>query len=157
MTQPISSGLHVTVYPAKGQTAEAQGADELQCYNWAKNQTGIDPQTQQAKVDSQTTQAPQQAQTKGTRAKGAVGGAAAGALIGEIASDDAGKGAAIGATTGVLAGGARARREERADQEAQTKAKEEQEKAQAAQAESLNTFKKAFGTCLQGRGYTTAH
>ena len=30
-------------YPAKGQSAQQQQADEGQCYGWAKSSTGVDP------------------------------------------------------------------------------------------------------------------
>jgi hypothetical protein len=69
---------------------------------------------------------------------------------------DAGKGAAIGATTGLLAGGHQARKSQK-QQQAQTQQAQQSDAANlAAHNERMSTFKKAFGTCLQGRGYTVS-
>lgn len=143
--QPVSKSLGVLVYPAKGQTGEKQSVDEQQCYNWAKTQTRIDPQAPAPSATStESASGP-----GGERVKSAARGAAAGALIGEVADNDADQGARVGATTGVLAGGRKAREQKRAQEE---KGKTD---VQAAQTEQQTTFKKAFGTCMQGRGYTT--
>jgi hypothetical protein len=142
--QAVAKSLGLIIYPAKGQTPDQQSTDEQQCYEWAKAQTGIDPQA------PPPAPAPVQEAQGGQRVKGAARGAAAGAVIGEVANNDADEGAKVGAAAGVVAGG----RQKRQDQ----KAAEEQAKsqAQATQTERLTTFKKAMGTCLQGRGYTTA-
>lgn len=39
----IASGLGLYVFPAYNQTKDTQEADEVECYKWAKEQTGIDP------------------------------------------------------------------------------------------------------------------
>jgi hypothetical protein len=31
------------IYPKNGQTKEQQAADQFECHNWAKGQTGFDP------------------------------------------------------------------------------------------------------------------
>ena len=36
------------IYPANGQNAEQQKTDEGECFIWARDETGIDPMTQQA-------------------------------------------------------------------------------------------------------------
>jgi hypothetical protein len=142
--------LGVFVYPAKGQSAAKQKQDERECYAWAKDQTGFDPMTAaKANTDSAAKAAQQQTAeaTKGTAVKGAAKGAAAGALIG-AAAGDAGKGAAIGAAAGGVGG------------RAGKKNAEKQAGAQASNAatasanQQVDTFKKAAGTCLTGRGYT---
>ena len=79
----------------------------------------------------------------GERVRGAARGAAAGAVVGGIAGD-AGTGAGAGAAAGVVAGGARARQNQRA-QNAQ---------AQQQQQDTLATYYKAYGACMEGRGYT---
>jgi len=134
----ISSSLGVIPYPTKGQTPSQQNQDEGECYAWAKQQTGIDPMA----VASRPTTQPGPPVGGGERVGGAARGAAGGAAIGAI-SGDAGKGAAIGAVAGTLAGGARARRN-RATQEVQ---------AEQAKAKTLQTFNRAFGACMEGRGY----
>ena len=126
------------VYPAKGQSAKQQSSDDGACYAWAKQNTGIDPAYQ-----TPPPQASGPATGGGERAGGALRGAAGGAIIGGIAGD-AGEGAAIGAVVGTMAGGRRARQ----NQEAQN------QQAQAQHQQQLNTFYRAYGACMEGRGYT---
>lgn len=87
----FASGLGLYAFPTKDQSSEQQDADEMACYKWAKEQTGVDPlnppEVQAQEVDRSV---------DGTAVVGAAHGAAAGAAIGAIAGD-AGKGAAIGA------------------------------------------------------------
>ncbi len=130
------------VYPAKGQTAEQQSKDDGECYAWAKGNTGIDPAAL-----AQAPAAPAPTGPTGARAKGAVRGAAAGAVVGEIANDDAGQGAKTGAAVGVVAGGARTRQARR-NSEQQAQAHNQQQQQQMA------TYYKAYGACMEGRGYT---
>lgn len=148
----IHQTLKVFVYPAKGQAPEQQQKDETECYTWARGQTGIDPTgpatapaATPAKVDNPA---------NGARAAGAARGAAGGAVIGAIAGD-AGKGAAIGATAGTMRGGAQKRKGKQAAEQ-QQKQGEAQAKQQAAatDAQKMDTFKKAYSACVQGRGYT---
>lgn len=126
-----------SVYPAKGQSAEQKNTDDSQCLAWAKQDTGIDPAAVAATP-------PPPAGPQGERLRGAVRGAAGGAVIGEIVDDDAGKGAAVGATAGVLAGGRRARQKQAA----------QAQQAQASTAQTIDTYYRAYGACMQGRGYT---
>lgn len=151
----LAATMNVYAFPQKGQAPEQQSQDEAACYQWAVQNTGTDPfdlQKQAAAQTQQTEQAKQQAQQagKGAGAAGAVKGAAAGALIGEIASDDPGEGAAYGAAAGVIAGRRRARA---AQAQATQQAEAQGQKAQAATAEQLTNFKKAFSVCLEGKGY----
>jgi hypothetical protein len=128
------------VYPAKGQAAQQQTKDDGECFVWAKQTTGIDP----AVVAS--TPPPQQtgpAVGGGERVKGAARGALGGAAIGAIAGD-AGQGAGIGAVVGTAAGGRRARQ----NRDAQN------EQAVNQQQNLVNTYYRAFGACMEGRGYT---
>ena len=120
------------VYPAKGQSAEQQKKDDGACYGWAKNNTGIDPA-----VVAQTPPPPSgPAVGGGERLKGA----ARGAVVGEIAGGHGGEGAAAGA----LVGGHRARQNQAAQQQS----------AQAQKSQTMNTFYRAYGACMEGRGYT---
>jgi len=138
----LASGLGLFVFPSNDQNKEQQDTDEMACYKWAKEQTGVDPlnppEVQAAQVDRSA---------DGTAVVGAAGGAAAGAAIGAIAGD-AGKGAAIGA----VVGGLRGRRAKVVGDEMQ----QQQNNAAAAAAteEMMNNFKKAFTACLEGKGYT---
>ena len=137
--QSISSSLGVIVYPAKGQPEQQQNMDEGECYAWGKQQTGIDP----IAVASTPTQQSGPATGGGERVRGAARGAVGGVAIGAIAGD-AGKGAAIGAVAGTMVGGRQAR---------QNKAGKEQQ-AQQSKSATLQHFNKAFGVCMEGRGYT---
>lgn len=115
------------VYPQKGQSKDQQGKDEYECSKWAKEQSGVDPAAPPTP----------QAGAKGRGAmRGAAKGAAAGAAVGAIAGD-AGKGAGAGAVVGGLGG----RRRAKAAQ-------------QEAQAGAASSYQRAFGACMEGRGYS---
>jgi hypothetical protein len=128
------------VYPAKGQSAQQQSQDEGQCYAWAKQSTGIDPAVVASSPPPQQTDP---AVGGGQRVGGAARGAAGGAAIGAIAGD-AGKGAAAGAVVGTMAGGRRARQQQAA----------QNQQAQAQQQGAIQTYYRAYGACMEGRGYT---
>jgi hypothetical protein len=138
----LASGLGLYVFPSNDQNQEQQDADELACYKWAKQQTGVDPlnppEVQAAQVDRSA---------DGTAVRGAARGAAAGAAIGAIAGD-AGKGAAIGA----VAGGLRGRRAKVVGDEMQQQGNNAAASAQTK--EMMDNFNKAFSACLGGKGYT---
>jgi len=151
----LAPTMNVYAFPTKGQKPEQQSQDEAECYSFAVQNTGTDPfslQKQSQQQAQQAEQAKQQAQQagKGAGARGAVGGAAAGALIGEIASDDPGEGAAIGAAAGLIAGRRRARA---AQQQATQQAEKQAQQTQAATAQQLDNFKKAFSVCLEAKSY----
>ena len=137
--QSLSSSLGVVTYPSKGQSAQQQSKDEGECYAWAKQQTGIDP----VAVAGTPTKQEGPAVGGGERVKGAAVGAVGGLAIGAVAGD-AGKGAAIGAVGGTLVGGHKARK---------NKAAKEQQ-AEQNKAATLQHFNKAFGVCMEGRGYS---
>jgi Glycine zipper len=137
---PKPATLGLFVYPNSGQEAAQQGQDENECYGWARQQTGIDPTA--PPTQAETPDAP-----RGGAVKGAAAGAAGGAAIGAIAGDT-GDGAAIGA----VAGAARGRRaQKKAKKQAEAQAKQA---AQSQDAQKKETFKKAWGACLEGRGYS---
>ena len=138
----ISTGLKLYAFPSKGQTQKKQKADEFECYNWAMEQSGIDP-LNLPKVEA----APVQSGPTGGAVVGAAKGAAAGAAIGAIAGDT-GKGAAIGAVAGGLAG-------RRAGKQQQAQANQQsQAAATQAEADMKASFTKAFSACMEGKGYT---
>lgn len=127
------------IYPAKGQSQKKMEKDKYDCYGWAKNQTGFDPMK-----PPPTTQAPPVHQ--GERVRGAARGAAVGAAVGAVAGD-AGKGAAAGAVGGTMVGGKRQRDKMRQSGQAQQQ--------QAADYDAQrSTYDRAFGACMEGRGYT---
>jgi len=133
--------LGVFVYPKNNQSPQQQQKDENECYSWAKQQTAIDP-------GAPSTPAPQQAQkAQGGGVRGAAGGAAGGAAIGAIAGD-AGEGAAIGATAGAVRG---RRQQRKANKQAEQQAKQQ---AGAQQQQGMSTFRNAFSSCIDARGYS---
>lgn len=150
---PASSGqktlaatMNIYAFPTKGQSASQQSEDEAACYQYAVQNTGVDPfqlQQQSAAQAQQTAAAQQQAKQagEGAAATGAVKGAAAGALIGSVSHGaSSGQGAAYGAAAGLLIGN-------RKKKEAQAQA------TQQATAEQLTNFKKAFSVCMQAKNY----
>jgi hypothetical protein len=132
-------GQDLVVYPAKGQSKDQMEKDKFDCYNWAKQETGFDPT-----AGSTTTAAAPQSESSAVRgaARGALVGVAAGAIAG-----DAGKGAAIGAASGGLLGGMKGRDQRRQQESAQ------QQQA-AAQNKKRSDYNRAYGACLEGKGYT---
>lgn len=128
----------VFAYPKKGQSQEQFEKDQFECHKWAKGQTGVDPTQPQQSAAAPPPQ-------KGGAVRGATRGAALGAIGGAIAGD-AGKGAAIGAGVGAAGGAMRKAESQRQQSQAQQQA---QAQAQAARAQ----YDKAYGVCLEGRGY----
>ncbi|HIG40875.1 MAG: hypothetical protein ABGY96_26210 [bacterium] len=136
-----AASADLMIYPANGQDSAQQQSDEGECFVWARNETGIDPMAQQATAPTSTQQ----------QSGGGVGGALKGAAIGGIV--DGSDGAKTGAAVGVLAGRSRQNRHNRhAQQQQQAQA----EQAQAVNAQNKATFDRAYGVCLQGRGYTVS-
>jgi hypothetical protein len=144
-----SASLGLYVFPAKNQTPAQQSQDEQACYAWAKDQSGIDPAAVKANPDSAAKAAGAKADsaTQGAAIKGAAAGAVGGAVVGGIAGD-AGTGAGVGAVVGV-AKGRKAKKQATAQAEKQAA---EQNKAWAAG--QIDTFKKAYSACVEGKGYT---
>lgn len=128
------------IYPAKGQNQQQQEKDKYECYGWAKNQTGFDPM--QA---GSAPKAPPPPQPGGQRVKGAARGAAVGAVAGGVAGD-AGKGAAAGAAGGAMVGGMKKRDQQKA-------AAQSQQQQASAVAAKQGDYNRAFGACMEGRGY----
>ena len=139
-------GNHV-IFPAKGQTAEQQKADELAAYEWATKQTGWDPYKAQEQLAAHGNAAQQVAEsTKGSAVGSAARGALLGVAIGAIAGD-AGEGAAIGAAAGGLTGGMRSNRTRKA-------AKGSTNNAQAVYKQQFDVWDKNYVAALEGKGYT---
>jgi BON domain/Glycine-zipper domain len=147
----IHKKLTAFVYAANQQSPDQQQYDEMDCYNWAKSQTSIDPMGPPTPVQ-QVEKGENEA--KGSRVRGAARGAVGGTVIGGIAGD-AGKGAAIGATVGTMRGGRQVRQgKAQAEQDYQQAQAQAQQQAAATDKQKISTFKKAFSVCVQGRGYT---
>jgi Glycine-zipper domain len=160
-----SKSIGVFAFPRNNQNADQQLKDESDCYGMAKQQTGIDAQSPPPKpMSAEEKQAQQQQaaanapQAQGTRVRGAARGAAGGAMIGAIAGD-AGKGAAIGAVGGTMRGGLKQRQtnaasKQQAAQKAAAQQAEAEKQALVQHEEGLDTFQRAFGACMDARGYS---
>jgi len=142
VAQTLSSSLGLFVYPGEGQSIEQLVVDENECHQWAQQTTGVDPNNPMAGVQ---VAAPQQ---QSGPTGGAVRGAARGALIGEVTDHDRSDYAAAGAVAGAARG---ARQRQAQNQQAQQQA---QAQAEAQAAERLDTFKKGYSACMEGRKYT---
>jgi hypothetical protein len=142
MTASLNKSLGLYVFPAKDQKPDQQAVDEQACYTWAVEQSGVDPLTTTATVPDSVAKGPD-----GSAVKGAAKGAVAGVAIGAIAGD-AGKGAAIGAAAGGMAGAAGGKKK-KAQKEQQATAT-----AAATDQAKVDSFKKAYSACLEGKGYT---
>jgi hypothetical protein len=136
----ISADAHAQmfIFPEKGQSKDQQELDQFTCYKWAKEQTGIDPnQTSMAAAPPPPEQ--------GQAVRGAARGAAIGAIGGAIGGNAA-KGAAIGAGVGGGAGAIRHRR-------AEMRYEEQVQEASAERQQQQQQFNRAYGVCLEGKGY----
>ena len=138
VTSPMTSAQTPApvAYPAKGQGSELQASDKAACQSWAKKESGFDPATPPPAK-------PQVAKARGGMLRGAVVGAAAGELI----NDDAGKGAAVGATAGGVRQGVR-------NHGAQASVDADYQAKLATYQNGQAAFSKAYGACMEGRGYT---
>ena len=143
--QALSTSLGLYVYPGEGQSIEQLAIDENECYQWAQQTSGVDPNNPMAGVQ---TEAAQQQSTGGGAGRGAVQGAAKGALIGEVTDNDRSDYAAAGA----LIGASRGRRQ--AQQQNQQAEQQAQVNNEAQAAARLDSFKKAYSACMEGRKYT---
>ena len=142
----------LVIYPAEGQSQDQMEKDKVECYSWAKEQTGFDPmQTPTATAPPPPKQA--QSSTAGGAVRGGVGGALLGAGVGAIAGGSKGarKGAAIGGVSGGVLGGARSHNQQQQDQQA--RAQWEREQAQQ-YTSKRNGYNRAYSACMEGRGYT---
>lgn len=153
--QTLGAAGQVYVFPSNGQNADQQREDRMQCYSWAADQSGYDPNLAALSVylDSVTpaVSAEDAGDTWRPAIRSAARGALAGTIVGAISGDvGVGEGAAYGAGIGAVGGGLRNRRNT-----------QQTEAAAVAQADnlaeqtrlSLSSFGKAYKTCLEGRGY----
>lgn len=144
---PAPPPQKVFVYPANGQSVEQTDRDRYECHVWAVQQTGVDPSRADANPYERVVVQPATPPGAATAA-GAVGGAILGALI--AGPRDAGAGLVLGGITGAVVGSA-------ADASAQEQAHMTQQQLNqraAAGRARADSYRRALGACLQGRGYT---
>jgi uncharacterized protein YcfJ len=144
---PAPPPQRVFVYPANGQSAEQTERDRYECHVWAVQQTGVDPSRADASAYERVVVQPANPPGSGTVA-GVIGGAIIGSIIG--GPRNAGAGALIGGATGAIIGSA-------SDANAQAQAHMTQQQINQSAAEGrarADSYRRAIGACLQGRGYT---
>lgn len=133
------------VYPSRGQDGKQQDLDRYQCHDWARAQSGFDlsrtPQPT-TPVPPPGATAPATDPTAGM-AQGAIGGAA----VGELAHRDVGRSAATGALASGLLTKVKAQQQAKAASSAQPP-------QTVRSTPQRSTYDRAFGACLEGRGYT---
>jgi hypothetical protein len=137
----------IFVYPNNGQSPEQTDRDRYECHLWAVQQTGVDPSRADANPYERVVVEPANPPGSGT-AVGAIGGAILGALI--AGPRNAGAGLLLGGATGAIVGTA-------SDASAQQQANMTQaqiNQSMAAGRAHADSYRRALGACLQGRGYT---
>jgi hypothetical protein len=145
---PVPPPQKIFVYPNNGQSPEQTDRDRYECHEWAVHETGVDP-TRDANPYERVVVQPPASPPGSNTAAGAIAGGILGAILG--GPREAGAGLVFGAATGAIVGSA-------ADANAQAQAQRmTQEQAMQAQAQGearLDTYRRAFGACMTGRGYT---
>ena len=139
----------VFFYPAEGQSSDQLEQDKMECYLWAKGQTGFDPMTPAPTPDVAAAN-DAAAATQGSAAQGAAKGAAVGAVGGAIGGN-AGKGAAVGAGVGAVSGRRRANRNAA---NAQDQVMSDYEARLAAYNGERAKWQRAATACMEGRDYS---
>ena len=144
---PAPPPQRVYVYPANGQSPEQTERDRYECHVWAVQQTGVDPSRADASAYERVVVQPANPPGAGTVA-GAIGGAIIGSII--AGPRNAGAGLVLGGATGAIVGSA-------SDANAQAQAQQTQaqinQSASAGRARA-DSYRRAIGACLTGRGYT---
>jgi len=137
------------VYPAEGQSEDQIEKDKYQCYSWAKEQTGFDPM----KIPTATSAPPAKEKEVWGAGKSAVAGGATGAAVGGIAKGKKGlvRGGLIGAGTGALIGGVRSSNQRKEEEQ---KRQDWEQKEANNYMRARNEYNRAFGACMEGRGYS---
>ena len=146
---PAPPPQKVFVYPTNGQSAEQTDRDRYECHVWAVQQTGVDPSRSDANPYERVVVQPANPPGSATAA-GAIGGAILGAII--AGPRNAGAGLVLGGATGAIVGSA-------ADASAQEQAHMTQQQLNQRAAEGrarADSYRRALGACLQGRGYTVS-
>ncbi len=143
---PAPQPQRIFVYPNNGQSPEQTDRDRYECHEWSVQQTGVDPSRDANPYERVVVQpaTPPGANT----ATGAVVGGIIGSIIG--GPRNWGAGAVLGAGTGAIIGAS-------ADANAQAQAHMTAEQIAQAQQQGrarLDLYRRAFGACMQGRGYT---
>jgi hypothetical protein len=146
---PAPAPQKIFVYPQNGQSQEQLDRDRYECHLWAVQQTGVDPSRADASPYERVVVQPSTPHGANTAA-GAITGAILGAII--AGPRAAGAGLVLGGATGAVVGSA-------ADANAQQQAQMTQAQINSAEAQGrarADSYRRALGACLTGRGYTVS-
>ena len=146
---PAPPPQRVFVYPANGQSPQQTDRDRYECHVWAVQQTGVDPSRADGNPYARVIVQPANPPGTGT-AVGAISGAILGSII--AGPRNAGAGLVLGGATGAIIGSA-------SDAQAQAQAQHTQQQinqSAAAGRAQADSYRRAIGACLQGRGYTVS-
>ena len=137
------------VYPAQGQSQDQMEQDKFECYRWARDQTGFDPM----KTPTATSGPPSKEKKVWGAGKSGVAGGATGAVVGGLAKGKKGalRGGLIGAGAGALIGGVRSSNQRNREEQNR---KEWERRETNNYARARNEYNRAFGACMEGRGYS---
>lgn len=143
--------IRLYYYPKMGQKPEQQSRDHYECYNWAVQQTGFDPNDTALPVQGRVQVVPVPPPGHDTAAL-AVAGAIMGAIIGGPRHTLGG--AAVGAVGGAMVGAASdASRQEAARQLEEAYARRNRPSDFDLERKGTD-FRNAMSACLEGRGYS---
>jgi len=145
----------LVIYPANGQSQDQMEKDKLECYSWAKEQTGFDP------MQAPTHRLPPSRRSKappGVLFGAALGAPSWGPVSVPLPEAARARARALpsaafpeGSLGGGVLGGARSHNQQQQDQ----RARAQWEKEQAQQyASKRNGYNRAYSACMEGRGYT---
>lgn len=146
---PAPPPQKVFVYPNNGQSPDQTDRDRYECHVWAVQQTGVDPSRADANPYERVVVQPANPPGSATAA-GAIGGAILGAII--AGPRNAGAGLVLGGATGAIVGSAA---DASAQQQAHMTQQQLNQQAAAGRARA-DSYRRALGACLQGRGYTVS-
>lgn len=140
------------VFPKEGQTKEQLAMDKAYCHSWAKDETGLDHGYLQAKLEVAEEQAARSGQVeKNVFFKDLFKGAAVGAAGGAIDSN-IGNRVGAGAAKGTVVGGVLSH--EKTKGQMRDENIRSSDKQVAKLQDEYATYMRAFGVCLEGKGYT---
>jgi hypothetical protein len=147
LLQEMAVSQDLSIYPARNQSKQQMEKDKLECYSWAKDQTGFDPM---AAPEAAPAQPQQKKSVAGGAAKSGARGSVFGLGIGAV-TGSAAKGAARGALVGGTLGAVRSSAQNKKAREAQNQREQEQ---LAEYQRGRDNYDNAYSACLEGRGYT---
>ena len=133
--------------------AEQTDRDRYECHVWAVQQTGVDPSRPDAPPAERVVVQPATPPGSGT-AVGAIGGAILGSIL--AGPRNAGAGLVLGAATGAVVGSAADANAQAQAQQAQNQINQQTAEQRLPRRARADSYRRALGACLQGRGYTVS-